>query len=367
MMSNSQSVFTRITVAVLAATLLGLAFFSSGATAARKAPAGFFGVAPQTALTRSDTRKMYAGGIRTMRLPLSWGYVQPSKDSFTWDGFDKQVAIAAKEHVSILPFVYGTPGWIDRKPTNLPVSNKHDLTKWRQLLAALVDRYGSKGDFWRLKSSQDIPKTPIRTWQIWNEVNFYYFTTPVDPKAYGKLLNASSSVIKAHDPKAKILLSGLYATPKGPARKAMRADTYIRKLSRYVGKGRFDSMAIHPYSTTTAKLKGTMKNFRKAADSVGYRSKPMLVTELGWGSGYGNGFLLGSQRAQAKQLRSAFTYLVGARHQLKLRGAYWFSWKDARKNVETCSFCYSVGLFGAQSHLKPKKVWSTFKAFSYRP
>ena len=56
-------------------------------------------------------------------------------------------------------------------------------------------------------------RLPIRTWQIWNEANFFYFALPASPSRYAKLVKISSQAIKAVDPGAKVILSGLFAKP----------------------------------------------------------------------------------------------------------------------------------------------------------
>ncbi|MGK2932185.1 MAG: hypothetical protein ACSLFD_05380, partial [Solirubrobacterales bacterium] len=72
---------------------------------------------------------------------------------------------------------------------------------YKNFLRALVDRYGPGGEFWT-----DVYESnrawPIRTWQIWNEANFFYFSTPVSAKNYTSLLKMSGSAIKSVDPNA---------------------------------------------------------------------------------------------------------------------------------------------------------------------
>jgi hypothetical protein len=64
---------------------------------AQALPRGFFGVAPQTPLTVRDTARMRAGGLETIRAPLFWGGVQPTrKGGFDWSYFDATVETAAE-------------------------------------------------------------------------------------------------------------------------------------------------------------------------------------------------------------------------------------------------------------------------------
>ena len=51
---------------------------------------------------------------------------------------------------------------------------------------------------------------PIKTWEIWNEANYFYFAYPVSPFEYAKLLKLSTPVIKRTEPGAKVILTGLF-------------------------------------------------------------------------------------------------------------------------------------------------------------
>lgn len=350
--------------------LLATASIAPPAKAVPKAPRGMLGIVPQALPTRTDTRRMKRGGIDNMRLPVAWNNIQSvnGKD-FNWAVIDDTVRVAAREGMRVMPFLYGTPSWLAKRSTTMPVGSKNQLQKWRAFVKAAVVRYGSKGKFWKepTQVKTKVPKKPIREWQIWNEANFYYFTTPVSPAKYGRLLDASAQVIHRTDKRAKVVASGLFAKPKGPARKAMAANTYIKKLVKHSKRNSIDSIAIHPYSANTAVLKRTMKGFRRAANKAGLRRKTIQVTEIGWGSGPAkNAFLKGSKRAQANQLKSSFKYLVGQRRSLRLKNVYWFSWRDSDPKAENCSFCYTIGLFAYRkgNKLVPKPAWNQFVRFT---
>ena len=84
------------------------------------APAGFFGIAPQTELTEEDMRYMSAGGIETVRIPVAWSAIQPTRKSgYDWEGMDRIVELAARQGLRVLPDLYSTPAWLG-KPTALP-------------------------------------------------------------------------------------------------------------------------------------------------------------------------------------------------------------------------------------------------------
>jgi len=50
---------------------------------------------------------------------------------------------------------------------------------WAKFLKAVVKHYGPNGSFW--KQNPGVPKHPIRNYQIWNEENFVFFTSPRSP------------------------------------------------------------------------------------------------------------------------------------------------------------------------------------------
>lgn len=352
-----------ITLVVLTATV-------SDARAVPKAPKGFLGIVPQEGIDRKDTARMKKGKVKTMRVSIHWESVQPtSPNEFNWTGFDSIVGAAAHGGVRVMPTLYGTPGWMSKRPTNLPVKNSTQLGHWRSFTAAVANRYGRNGNFWSDPdlAGSSIKKLAITQYQLGNEPNFYYFATPVNPGQYARLVNAGSAAIRKKDPRAEIVLAGLFGKPKGPPKKARNATTYLKQFSKKVKKNSFKSIAIHPYAGTTKRLRQYMESFRRAAVKSGLKKKKIYLTEIGWGSGKKtNGFLAGSQAKQAKQLGSAFTYLVKNRRRLNLKGVYWFAWQDLNPNKsQSCGFCSTIGLFKANKQtLKAKPAWKKFVKYT---
>ena len=353
--------------ALIAVAAFGL--IAPGAQAVPKAPSGFLGIVPQEGIARKDTARMQKGKVKNLRISISWESIQPkSPNEFSWGGLDATVEAAAREGVRVMPTLYATPPWISKRSTNLPVKNKKQLDHWRSFVAAAANRYGRNGEFWneQARAGSNLPRLAIIRWQLWNEPNFHYFATKVNPNQYARLVDAGSAAIRKKDPKAEIVLAGLFGKPKGPPSKARYATTYLKQFSRKVKKSSFNSNAIHPYATDTAKLKQIMKGFRRAAVQSGLKKKKIYVTEIGWGSGKKtNAFLTGSQSAQAKQLGSAFDYLIRDRRKLNLNGVYWYAWKDTDPKGQNCSFCYTIGLFKwNRNKLKPKPAWKKFVKFT---
>lgn len=352
-------------VALAGATLLAiLSFGATGSTAAppAKAPVGFLNIAPQEPYDADDTLIMSIGGIRNIRVAIGWDLLQPKRNEFDWGLLDAAVHDAAQNGLTVMPVLYASPKWVSSKTTNLPTSQSQ-LVAWRDFVSAAVQRYGHNGAFWDEPYQASVPFKPVINWQVWNEVNFHYFSTPVSARNYAKVLKVASGSIRGNDPRAKVMVSGLYGRPKGPPSRALPAATFIEQLGRLVPARFIDSVALHPYSPNMNQLKLLIDGFRKSMNKAGYGSKPMQITEIGWASGpKKNAFLLGSEAAQAKQLTSALSWLIQSRRKYKISSVYWFSWQDTDPKGVNCSFCYTIGLFkySKSGQMIPKKAWYSF-------
>lgn len=380
---------------VLVAIAGGVYLLSQGTTTPASAastprsPKGFFGIDPQSTLTEKDAKYMKAGGIETVRWPLLWGAIQPTKrGGYDWAEFDPVVEQAALQGLQVLPFVLSTPKWVAKKETTLPINNAAQRKAWTAFLGAAVERYGPHGEFWKLHAPATIraekerakqgpvyelegakltpiPKpVPVRTWQVWNEANFFYFAYPVDPISYAKLLKLSSPVIKRAEPGAKVILTGLFGEPNATGPRGMASYEFLERIYSVPGiKNYFDGVALHPYSVDSEALEELVEKFHDVTVENQDRV-PLYITEMGWGSQNDfqiNAFEHGIQ-GQVDELKSAYTYLLENRTRLDLKSVYWFSWKDL---PESCSFCDSVGLFRSGAGFHPKPAWRAFVQFTH--
>ncbi len=342
------------------ALTLAVMLVAGAATAQARLPRDFFGVAPQTALSAADTNRMRGGGLDVVRVPVIWRSVQPSpRSGYDWSGVDEVVATTARSRLDLLPFLYGTPGWLARE-TRMPVNSSRQRREWAAFLRAAVERYGPGGQFW-LEHGPDsgdfVPPRPVRRWQIWNEPNFFYFATPASPGRYARLLKLSHQAIVRTDPRAEVILGGLFGNPKERPPRAMDAADFLDRLYAVRGiKQSFDGVALHPYAASTGVLRELTEALRGVIVRNRDRRAGLYLTEIGWGSQRNPrrvAFEVG-MREQARELRSAYGYLIGNRGRLNLKQVHWFSWKDIRG---ACNFCDSVGLFRSGARFKPKPAW----------
>ena len=335
----------------------------------RRTPRGFFGVTPQAPLGAADFDAMAAAGVGTLRIEISWAAADaaaPAGD-YDWSLADATIGSAAERGIRVLPFLYSTPPWVARAdghacadPACPPFAptGPEALAAWSGFAAALEARYGPGGEFWT-ESGADNPALaprPIRTWQIWNEQNSPSFYRPrPDVRTYARLLDRARNAIVAGDPGARIVLGGMFGTPRGARRPALAAWTYLRKLYAVRGARRdFDGVAPHPYAGKMGKVKAQLDRFRREIEAVGDRQAGLWVTELGWASGGPPSPLNRGRAGQAKSLRRAFSYLRSKRRELKIENVDWYSWRDVpATGPSICEWCPKSGLVTETLEAKP--------------
>jgi hypothetical protein len=353
--------------------LLALAAALLVPSAAQALPSTFFGIAPQTSLTEKDVTYMEAGGIGSIRMPMVWAAIQPTEASgYEWSATDAVVEVAARHGLTMLPFLYSTPEWLTAKPTTLPVENRGEKRAWTAFVEAAVQRYGPDGEFWEehgptVPVSQRLTPKPIRVWQIWNEANFFYFAFPVSPSRYAQTLALAHTAVKAVDPAAKVLLSGLFGDPDEGGKKGMPASTFLSALYRVPGiKADFDGVALHPYAFHVDDLEELVEAMREVVVENRDPGTGLYITEMGWGSQNDSKIVAFEQgiAGQARELGAAYRFLIANRLWLNLKGTYWYSWKD-NPEYTACSFCDSVGLFRAGTGFKPKPAWHAFVGITH--
>lgn len=337
---------------------------------AQALPPGFFGIVPQTGLGKRDMQRMHAGGVETLRMPVSWGGTQPAPNGeYDWSGFDKTVALAAENDLEVLPILFSTPSWLAHDERVLPVANARQRRAWGEFVRAAVERYGRQGEFWTEHAAwtkDPLPKLPIRAWQIWNEENFFYFAKPVSPGQYARLLAVSKKAMRRADPRAELVLGGLFGDPPQGPPLAMNAVDFLDRLYKVRGvKANFDAVALHPYAANTADLRSLVEEMRRTEIRHHDARAGLYLTELGWGSQNDPNvvaFEVGLH-GQARELRNAYSFLIGNHSRLGIRQVDWFTWKDVQGS---CTFCDSSGLFRRGAGFRPKPAWHTFVSFARR-
>jgi hypothetical protein len=346
-------------------SMLAIALVAATATDADAAPRGFYGVSSQTHLEAGDFQRMGKGRVGTLRSMLSWAGANPTQNGgYSWWAFDAIVADAARNGITVLPFVYGTPDWVAKGLDGRNCGSRCAIfaprsdparRAWADFVGAAAERYGSNGRFW--SEHPDLPRKPIRAWQIWNEQNSKSFFRPKpSTKTYAKMLDAAAGAIRAGDRRAAVVLGGM--AELAGSRKAVPGPKYLKKLYRRKGvKKNFDGLGVHPYGAKLGSVIGQVNRFRKAAKRARDPRAQLWITELGWGSASGGNPLNVGKKGQADRLKQAFRYFGRKRNKLNVKNVTWFSWRDSKARV--CEWCPKSGLFS--KGFKPKPSWRAFK------
>jgi polysaccharide biosynthesis protein PslG len=262
--------------------------------------------------------KMRAAGVKSVRLDVSWGMLQPynasSYDAWGTSFVDSVVGMANARGIKPLITLWLTPAWANggRGDRVLP-TNSADYARVAKWAAAR----------WRGK---------VAGWEVWNEQNSEAFLVGADPVAYTRLLRAAYPAFKAGDPYTPVVFGGLQYN-----------DTnWLTKSYDAGAQGYFDVMATHPYQGVadlypSAPDDGTMWRLSHAGAvhqlmiARGDGNKPMWFTEFGWSThatapGAPNWERGVSEATQASYLTQTASYV---RQQMPyVTQMYWYNERD---------------------------------------
>jgi hypothetical protein len=358
----------------IVAVLIGVCGLGAGPASGRVAR-NFYGTVPYGPLGKHDFALMGKARVGTIRLQLLWPVIQAARHgSFDWSGIDGTVAGAAAQHISVLPTLFGSPAFEAGRhcgricSVQIHLKSKAQRRDWKRFVSAAARRYGPHGRFWRERPG--LPKKPITRWQIWNEQNNPNQRN--SPKVYAKLLKLSDQAVSAIDPKARIISGGMFGNPPGGSRKAT-AWGYLGALYKHGAGKHLHGVALHPYSPNLSGLKFQIKKVRHVVRSHHHGRTQIVITEIGWGSSKkrhpGTGsrgavFNVGPKK-QKRKLVQSFRLLTSHRKRWRIGGIDWFTWKDPLNPPPgLCAFCYSSGLYKANS--RPKPALKAYKRFTKR-
>jgi hypothetical protein len=285
-------------------------------------PPRFFGVMADGPLFDSTTdldrelRLMRTTGVRTIRVAFDWRHAEPARGRHDYSEIDRVVKAAARRRLAILPVVLWAPEWARRDPgeTASPPAPR----PYAEFVAQLARRYGPGGGFWR--SHRSLPRVPLREWQVWNEPTVTNFWT-LQPWAedYVELLARTRRALRRVDRGGRIVSAGFVY-------KSWRA---VEKLYRAGGRGRFDVLAIHPFTEKPRNVLRIVALSREVMER--FRDPhPIFLTEVSWPSsldkiGRRYGYET-DERGMAKKIRAAYPLIAGARRRLGIERTYWYTW-----------------------------------------
>jgi hypothetical protein len=343
--------------------LLALALLAPAPAAAASSsvvPRGFIGISPQGSTDNSDYELMQLAGIESVRLPMPWASIEPDVsdlDDPNWSAFDTQVERAAQHGMRVFPFLWGTPEWVSPYPSAEPVESAWQRYAWTSFLREAVRRYGPGGEFW--EENPDLPRTPIRERELWNEENIVTFSHRPNPVRFARLVRLSGRVLHRADPGSELILGGFFGRPLQVPPNVASGDFLSRLYRSRRIKPFFDGVALHPYVAQAGAMRPQIENLRRVMRVHNDAETPLYVTELGWGSDSFESRWERGPFGQARELDRAFAMLADNRLRWHVGGIWWFSWVDASG---ACQFCDSAGLLNEAREAKP--AWYAFNVWT---
>jgi hypothetical protein len=264
-------------------------------------------------------------GVGVIRQTFDWSQIETSPGRFELGFYDDYVASAAAHGIGILPVLFNPPAFHragSAGRATCPPDSKQSYARFAQ---TLVRRYGPDGTLWAQRP--DVPKHPIRSWQIWNEPNLaIYWCNHSNAARYVSMLRNVGKAIKQVDRGAEIVTAGL---PPSKLKSAVPIERFIRQMYKAGGRKAFDTLAINSYAKDRRELGQLLGSIRKQMNRHRDRRARIWVTELGWGDGGPpHRFNLGAA-GQASMISKAFSLIARRKARWKLRGVVYFSWRDA--------------------------------------
>ena len=347
----------RVLMAVVAALALS-ACSGPGktTTASGTVPPTFIGIqTPDLAMATpralaADTRDIVAAGAGLVRQPIYWTLTEPQPGQFDFGRVDALMTAAARRRLEVLPMLIATPYWALPRPLapGIGTGPPADPRQLADFAVTMVHRYGPKGSFW--SEHPELPKRPVRSWQVWNEPNLpQYWAGHPDPAAYVRLLRVVGRAIHGADPKAEVVSAGIPNSREG-----IPFTTWVSRFFAAGGRGTFDAFGLHGYAATPDGVVAAVRETRGLLRAHGEARAPIRLTEFGWADRGPLSAFTVSGRTQAFDVQSTITQLAAQHRTLGLEGIVYFALRDGASAGEANhGWGYFTGLLDGTGARKP--------------
>ncbi|MBN1659272.1 MAG: cellulase family glycosylhydrolase [Anaerolineae bacterium] len=224
-------------------------------------------------------------GAGWIRIPLSWGKVEPQNstpDQYRWSPrLDAEIAELSRQGVRTILTLSQNPDWAATYPGG-PI-DRTDLSELAEFMAAAVARYGA-------------PPYNVKHWEFYNEpdngddyfaglgeVGYFGYT----PDAYVDILRAVYDPIKQVDPEAQVVFGGIAYDAWDDPWGGPFVKTFLDEVLHQGGGTYFDVMNFHYYFAFAENwqdygidIVGKVNHLREKLASYGVH-KPFICTETG--------------------------------------------------------------------------------------
>jgi GH35 family endo-1,4-beta-xylanase len=259
-----------------------------------------------------------AAGVKWSREEFSWERIEPAKGQFDWAFYDKVVAAAKRNGITIYgEFSYWTR-WT--KPYT-----PEGLEDYCRFVAAAAERY----------------RDDIQYWEIWNEPNIFFWQGPKE--MYAELLKQAFAAVKKSNPNAHVLGCSTAGIDHAFIKKTMELGAP------------FDVLTIHPYRGHMDD-QAFIGDLKKAAELVKRPDgslRQVWITEMGWATHVPHNslpmdFQVTTQRRQGELIARAYIDAIASGVAPNI------SWYDFRNDGEDpFNFEFNMGIVTRDFRPKP--------------
>jgi len=185
-----------------------------------------------------------------------WSSIEPQKDNFNFDNYDKFVIENKKQGRKIIALLaYGTDFSYPNGKNKNYVSKKY-LPFFLRYVEETVRRY----------------KGQIDVWCVWNEPNIHFWSGT--EREFFELSKLTTDVIRKADPDAYIIGGAFSRTPVG----------FIKRMHKAGAVEGLDALAFHPYDINPSGSIRLYDLYTKTLSEINF-SCPVWVTEVGFPTG----------------------------------------------------------------------------------
>ena len=299
-----------------------------------------------------------ATGIHIHRQPFYWEQIETSKGRYDFSVHDRYMLQMASKGMRVLPVLFDAPPWHtagrDRPDKGLfsrPKSGKA-LGKFA---AAVVNRYGPRGSFWKGQPAKYRRSSAIRAAQIWNEPNLrYYWSGKPNAKQYVAVLKGAFQGIKrARGGKGvEVVTAGI---PQSTTRGAIGLKKYLTQMYKAGAKRWFDTLGLNAYARNSKDLGRKLTLMRSVMKRRRDGKAKLWITEIGWADTGNRHYLVKGARGQAREITNAIALIKKRRRSQRLRGFIYYQWRDAptyREGLDAGTWGLHAGLLRQDGSFK---------------
>jgi hypothetical protein len=239
---------------------------------------------------------MAAEGVGWVRFSTAWRGEEPTapfegQAHYDFQFLDSVMSTLARENLSAELTLYTTPVWAadgtDPEGCTVNIAPRPQVVSdFANYAAAVAGRYAADGPFWA--ENPELPVTPPRAIEIWNEPNWNAFWCPEpNPELWAEMFVAAAKAVRDADPRQKVITGGLtsvFADDTEAVSGGMDAGVFMARAVEHEPEvaDLADAVGFHPYDLDVRGVEQRIARFRAALDELGLEDVPIEVNEAGW-------------------------------------------------------------------------------------